>query len=200
MRIILLCLALLLGYGAFAQDEVQPGKLQFHFSVGQYPASLIVPSFSAIHPGVNTGVTMTWNKNQKHQLIQTGNLGFFDHRNLQKALQLFTEIGYKLKLDNGLAITPLALGGGYVMSISDINSLNWNAVTNQYEVDNFPVRHNWLISIGPSVGFETPWTIIKDKKTTFFLDYRLQIQGVFVQETVPVIAYAPLRVGFSFGL
>ncbi len=200
MRVIFLCLAMALGYGAFAQDEVRSDKLAFHLSVGQYPASLIVPSFSTIHPGVNAGVSMKWNKNKRHEFIQTGNLGFFYHRDLQKAFQLFTEVGYKLKLDNGLAITPLAIGGGYVMSVSDLNSLDWNAVTNQYEVDNFPVRHNWLISLGPSVSFETPWTIIKDKKTTFFLDYRLQIQGVFVQETVPVIAYAPLRVGFSFGL
>lgn len=200
MRIILLCLALMLGVSAFAQDSAASEKLHFHFSLGHYPASLIVPSFSTIHPGVNAGVTMRWNNNQRHQFIQSGNLGFFYHRDLQKAIQLFTEVGYRLKMDNGLAITPLAIGGGYVMSVSDINSLNWDSVTNQYEEDKFPVRHNWMISLGPSISFETPWALIKNRQTTFFVDYRLQIQGVFVRETVPVIAYAPVRIGFSFGL
>ena len=190
----------MLGVSAFAQDSAASEKLHFHLSLGHYPASLIVPSFSTIHPGVNAGVTIKWNNSQRHQFIQSGNLGFFYHRDLQKAVQLFTEVGYKLKMDNGLAITPLAIGGGYVMSVSDINSLNWNSVTSQYEVDKFPVRHNWMISLGPSVSFETPWTLIKNRKTTFFVDYRLQIQGVFVQETVPMIAYAPVRVGFSFGI
>jgi hypothetical protein len=90
------------------------------------------------------------------------------------------------------------LGGGYVMSVSDIESLKWNAATQQYEIEKFPIRHNWMISIGASLSKETNLILLHNRKTTFFVDYRLQVQGVFVKETVPVIAYSPLRIGLSF--
>lgn len=200
MRITFLFLALFFSTGIFAQESTPWDKLQIHLSIGQYPASLAVPTFSAIHPGVNAGVKTRWNKNQKHQFIQSANLGFFYHRDLQKAFQLYTEIGYNLKFENGLAVTPLALGGGYVLSVADMESLIWDDATQQYEIEKFPVHHNWMISLGTSLSFETNLILFKNSKTTFFLDYRLQIQGVFVHETVPVIAYAPLRFGIAVPL
>jgi hypothetical protein len=200
MRITILSLALLFCFNVSAQDEALKDRLQLHLSLGQYPASLAVPTFSAIHPGVNTGVTLRWNKSPRHQFIQSGNLAFFYHRDLQKAIQLFTEVGYNLKFENGFAITPLALGGGYVMSIADIKSVKWDAASQQYEVEKISVRHNWMISLGASLSKETRVMLLKDRKTTFFIDYRLQVQGVFVEETVPVIAYSPLRVGISIPL
>lgn len=198
MRITILFLTLFITIGATAQDEVPPDKLRFHLSLGHYPASLAVPSFSTIHPGANIGATLRWNNNPRHQFFQSANLGYFYHRDLQKATQLFTEVGYNLKFGNGFAITPLALGGGYVMSVSDIESLKWNAATQQYEIEKFPIRHNWMISIGASLSKETNLILLHNRKTTFFVDYRLQVQGVFVKETVPVIAYSPLCIGLSF--
>jgi hypothetical protein len=200
MRIIFLYLALLLGKVAFAQEETSTDKWRIHASVGHYPASLIVPSFSTIHPGINAGVTYQWNNHTRHQIFQSGNLGFFYHRDLQKAIQVFTELGYNLKFDKGFAITPLALGGGYIMSVSDIESVKWNETSQQYEQLKFPIQHNWMITLGASVSMETNLFIFKDRKTTFFADYRLLVQGVFVRETVPVIAYSPVRIGISIPL
>ncbi len=200
MRIIFLYLALLLGYSAFAQEGTPNDKWRIHASVGHYPASLIIPSFSTIHPGLNAGVTYQWNKHARHQILQSGNLGFFYHRDLQKAIQVFTELGYNLKFDKGFAITPFALGGGYIMSVSDIESVKWNTSSQQYEEEKFPVHHNWMISLGASVSMETKLILFKDRKTTFFVDYRLLVQGVFVRETVPVIAYSPVRIGISIPL
>ncbi len=200
MRITILSLAFLFCLSASAQDEVPQDRLQLHFSIGQYPASLVVPSFSTLHPGLNTGVTWRWNKSPRHQIFQSGNLGFFYHRDLQKAIQLFTEVGYNLKFENGFALTPLALGGGYVMSIADVESVIWDATIQQYEVENFSVRHNWMISLGASVSMETQLMLLKNRNTTFFVDYRLQVQGIFVEKTVPVIAYSPVRIGLSIPL
>jgi len=33
-----------------------------------------------------------------------------------------------------------------------------------------------------------------------FIDYRLQVQGIFIQNTVPVVAYTPLKVGIAIPL
>jgi hypothetical protein len=198
MRITTLFLALCFCLSAAAQEETLPDKLQFHISLGHYPASLAVPTFTTFHPGVNTGATLHWNKNPRHQLLQSANLGYFYHRDLQHAVQLFTEVGYNLKFENGFAIAPLMLGGGYVLSISDLTTLDWNATTQEYEVNKNAVRNNWMISLGTSLSWETNLILLYNRKTTFFVDYRLQVQGVFVKETVPVIAYSPIRVGISF--
>ena len=195
MRLILLLL-LFLSVNLLAQ-ETPPDRLQYHISLGQYPASLGVPSFSALHPGVNTGVTLRYTNHVRHQINQSANLGYFYHRDLQQAIQLYTEGNYPMKFGNGFAITPFSIGGGYVMSIPNMTSVQWNNSTQQYE-ETSPVRHNWLISIGASASLETNFIIIHNRKTTFFVDYRLQVQGIFIQETVPVIAYTPIRVGVSF--
>lgn len=190
-------LLLFLAVNLTAQDETPPDRLQYHISLGQYPASLGVPSFSALHPGANAGVTIRYTDHIRHQLNQSANLGYFYHKNLQQAIQLFTEVNYTMKFGNGFAITPLSVGGGYVLAIPDMATLEWNAATQQYEEVVRP-RSNWLISLGASASWETNFILIKNRKTTFFVDYRLQVQGVFVQETIPVIAYTPVRVGLSF--
>jgi hypothetical protein len=198
MKIFYTILLLIMSFGAFAQSEEKPSKLAAHLSIGQYAASLS-PSFDAIHFGVNAGVTYHWNENQKHRFIQSGNLAYFYHKDLQTAVQLFTEVGYQIKLENGLQITPFSIGGGYVFSVSDLTTLDWNATTQQYEVNKFPVKHNWLISLGASLGYETKLKIAQ-RPLSFFLDYRLQIQGVIVRDAVPVLPYSPIRIGVAVPL
>lgn len=196
MRIIFL-LSMFLNVNLLAQEGTPPDRLQYHISIGQYPASLGLPSFSALHPGVNTGVTLRYTDHIRHQVNQTANIGYFYHKNLQQAIQVFTEGNYTMKFGNGLAITPFSIGGGYVLSIPNMTTLEWNTSTQQYE-ETTKVRHNWLISIGASASWETNFILIHNRKTTFFVDYRLQVQGTFVQETIPVIAYTPIRIGMSF--
>lgn len=198
MQIKILILTLFIAINVSAQEGTPPDKVRFHVSLGHYPASLAVPTFSTIHPGINTGGTLRWNNSPRHQFFQSGNLGYFYHRDLQHAVQLFTEVGYNLKFENGFAITPLALGGGYVMSIADVTSLDWNATTQQYEVNKNAVRHNWMISVGASMSWETDLILIYNRKTTFFIDYRLQVQGVFIKENIPILPYSPVRIGLSF--
>ena len=196
MRLMFLLL-MFLSVNLLAQEETPPDRLQYHISIGQYTASLGVPSFSALHPGANTGVTLRYTDHVRHQINQTANVGYFYHKDLQKAVQVFTEVNYTIKFGNGLAITPFSIGGGYVLSMPDMTTLEWNTSTQQYE-ETTNVRHNWLISAGASASIETNFILIHNRKTTFFVDYRLQVQGVFVQENVPVIAYTPIRVGMSF--
>lgn len=83
------------------------------------------------------------------------------------------------------------------MSLADVTTLEWNTTTQQYDVVKNPIRHNWLISVGASVSMETKLILVYNRKTTFFIDYRIQVQGVFIQDNIPVIAYSPIRVGLS---
>lgn len=194
---ILFIILLTITLSAFSQEKELTDKLRAHLSIGQFPAIIATPSFSPLHPGVHIGASYQWNQHPKTKLLQSGNLGYFYHRDFQHAVQLYTEVGYQFNFGNGLAITPLALGGGYTMSILDMNTLQWNPDTETYEVDKFPVRSNWMISLGTSLSYDTKLKLLGGRETTFFLDYRIQVQGIIIQNTVPVIAYTPVKLGIS---
>ena len=53
----------------------------------QNTASLFTPSFSNIHPGINTIFSRPWNKNEKLQLKQDFIAGFFYHKSFQSVVQ-----------------------------------------------------------------------------------------------------------------
>ncbi len=200
MKKSLFIILLLASFVGHAQEEAPPGRHQAHVALAQYPARIGIPGFSPIHPGFLFGLSKSWNKHPKHRFFQAANLGYFFHKDVQHAVQLFTEAGYQLKFSNGLAVSPFVLGGGYVMSVLDMKSVIWNASTQEYEIDKFPLRHNWMIALGASLSYETNLMIIPNRKTSVFLDYRLQVQGVFVKKTVPAVAYTPLRLGLSIPL
>lgn len=191
-------LIIILGWSTFVfaqEDKTAPAKWRAYASISQNPAALLVPNFNPIHPGIQIGTIYQWNNHQKHRFIQYLNGGFVYHKHVQKAVQLYTEIGYELRL-NRFSIVPVALGGGYVLSISDLTTLKWNPTTTEYEEIKTSVRNNWIISLGPSLGYETKW-MISERPISFFLDYRIQVQGVLIEESSPFIAYAPIRIGVS---
>src|SRR5688572_13856857 len=51
--------------------------------------------FDRVHPGITVGTSFRYNKNEKHQLAQTVKLGFFYHRFVQSAFQLYSEFAYR---------------------------------------------------------------------------------------------------------
>jgi hypothetical protein len=181
-----------------AQENPTP-KWNAHLSIGQYTASIGTPTFSPLHLGIQTGVNYRWNKNTTHQFVQSANLGYFYHEYLQHAIQLYSEIGYELHLKNGLQINPLSIGGGYVLSILDMNTVIFDETTQQFETVRFPTNHNFVISLGGGLGYTSKLSI-QDRPITFLLDYRLQIQGIMMRNNVPFVAYTPLILGISMPL
>jgi len=177
------------------EDNTNSGKWSAHISISQNPASLVVPKFNPIHPGFQLGAVYQWNNHRKHRLIQYLNGGFMYHHQVQKAIRLYTEIGYELGIKR-LSIVPLAIGGGYVASISDLTTLKWNPATSEYETVNTALRNNWIVSLGPSLNYETKLAIA-ERPIRILLDYRLQVQGIIINESAPIIAYAPIRIGIS---
>lgn len=193
-----LLLVIILGWPTLlsAQEEIQPlAKWRAYISISQNPGVLVVPKFNPIHPGIQLGAIYQWNKHQKHRLIQNLNGGFMYHNQVQKAVQLYTEIGYELRL-NQFSIVPLVLGGGYVFSVSDLTTLKWDPTTSEYEEIKTSIRHNWIISLGPSLGYETSLSI-SERPISIILDYRIQVQGIFIRDSSPFMAYAPIRIGVS---
>lgn len=186
-------LVLLLLSSSFLFGQVDT-KTQAKIGLSHHSLSLVVPQVQAIHPGVQITGEYQWNSAAKHALIQSGTLEYFYHQNLQHAIQLYTDLSYELRLANGLHIRPLEIGGGYVLSISDLETAVWNEDTEQYESANLR-RNNWVISLGPEISY--PIFSTDRTRARFFADYKIQVQGIVIQETVPIIAYAPVSLGLS---
>lgn len=178
-KILLLCCLFLFIGQLQAQEETS--KWTGTLSIGQYAASLAVPQFKPLRLGVQAGATYQWNNNKKHQFTQSGNLAYFYHSNLQHAIQLYSEIAYQIHLENGLRINPFSIGGGYVASIGDMESFEWNAETNAYESQGRTFRNNWMISLGFGLGYETGIKIA-ERPLTFNLNYRFRFKELLFKK------------------
>ena len=171
-----------------------PSKWRAEFNLSQYTASLIKPSLSPIHPGFNVVASYFYNKNEKLQLRQDFYAGAFFHDNFQNVVQLYSEFNFKIKLFKKCYLSPLVIGGGYLMCISEMDSFIWDG--NNYVPKNNDLVSNWLVSIGSNLAFPTNFKIA-NRKLSITAKYRVQVQGVVVRNNVPLIAYSPIMVGIG---
>jgi hypothetical protein len=187
--IILLCACANLAVAA----SVDSNKSKWHISaaLGQYTAKLGLPNLAPVRLGLQVGAHRQLNKNPKHKMLQSIYLGSFKHKNLQTPIQLFTEFHYALNYKK-IKFSPLMLGGGYVAGIQDLSSVKWNGT--QYEKVGTQVKHNFLISLGTQLMYATPFKIAQ-QPISIFANYRMQVQGIFIQKTVPAIAYSSIYLG-----
>ncbi len=189
----ILVVILLLGFSC-AKGQLATSPWQLELGVGSYGASLAVPRFNPFHLRCELGATYQWNQHPHSQWVQGFMLGYFRHRFVQRGVQAYTEFGWRWQWDGGVSLTPLLVGGGYVLSSPDMASLEWNPATERYEQLNAPIRHNWLISIGSTMAYQIPKKLISFP-ISLYLSYRLHVQGIFIQRTVPIIVYSPLTLG-----
>ena len=125
--------------------------LEFNFT--QNTASLLTPSLSPIHPGINITGSFQWNKNTNFQLKQDGILGFFHNPHFQNVLQLYTESHLKINVNDKIYLSPLVLGGGYFMSFLLMDSFTWDG--SSYSTSPVSLKHNWVISLGSNIEIPT---------------------------------------------
>lgn len=186
----------------YSQDTIASKKPTlknntFEVNLTQNTASLFTPSFSNIHPGINTIFSRPWNKNDKLQLKQDFTAGFFYHKSFQTVVQLYSELNFKIKILDKLYLSPLIIGGGYYLSFLNMQSFNWDG--NQYVSRPFTMKSNWVISVGSNLEIPTNFKLF-EKPLSITAKYRIQVQGIIVRYNVPIIAYSPLMVGISMPL
>ena len=197
-NIIFLSLVLILSTVIRAQNNSlnQPTSKQhtIELNLTQNTASLLSPSLSPIHPGINITGSFQWNKNTKLQLKQDGILGFFHHSHFQNVMQLYTESHLKINVKDKFYVSPLVLGGGYFMSVLLMDSFTWDG--SSYSTSPVPLKHNWVISLGSNIEIPTGFQIW-NRKVHITAKCRLHVQGVIVRENIPIIAYTPIMLGLS---
>jgi hypothetical protein len=169
----------------------------FEVNLTQNTASLFTPSFSNIHPGINTIFSRPWNKSDRLQLKQDFIAGLFYHKSFQTVVQLYSEFNFKIKILDKFYLSPLIIGGGYYLSFLNMQSFNWDG--NQYVSRAFTMKSNWVISLGSNLEIPTNFKLF-EKPLSITAKYRLQVQGIIIRYNVPIIAYSPLMVGVSMPL
>ena len=184
-----------------AQNDAlnQPFSKQhsLELNLTQNTASLLSPSLSPIHPGINITGSFQWNKNTNFQLKQDGILGFFHHPHFQNVMQLYTESHLKINVKDKIYASPLVLGGGYFMSFLLMDSFTWDG--SSYSTSAVSLKHNWVISLGSNIEIPTGLQIW-NRKVHITAKCRLHVQGVIVRENIPIIAYTPIMLGVSLPL
>ena len=169
-------------------------KSSLEFNLTHNTASLVTPSLRVIHPGINGTFSTQWNKNNKLQLRQDFIAGFFYHKSFQSVIQLYSELNFKIKVLDQLYLSPLVIGGGYLMSFLNMQSFYWDG--NQYVSRAITMKSNWVISLGSNLELPTNFKLF-NSPLSITAKYRLQVQGVIVRYNVPIIAYSPIMVGIS---
>ena len=179
---------------SLAEKKVLYPKWNTELNISQYSASLLFPSFSKFHPGLNAVGSYSYNKNESLQFRQDFIVGFFYHQRFQSVLQLYSEFNFKIKFFKRMYWSPLVIGGGYLASILNMQSFTWDG--SQYIVKKSTVKNNWLISLGTNIEIPTNIQLFQ-RHINLTLKYRIQIQGTIIKNNVPIIAYSPLSMGIN---
>jgi hypothetical protein len=146
------------------------------------------------HPGVEVGYGFNWKTNVKHDWYQTFKAGYFFHRFVQHAIPLYTQLGYRYKLQRLHATA--ALGAGYLHSVpaTAVLELQEDGI---YENAKGIGRGQALILLSAGVAY-----VLAENRSapTIFLHYRQQLQTPFIKSYVPLLPYNGIAIGVTVPL
>jgi len=177
-----------------SDDVIKKDNWNFGVQLNQYSASLIIPKLSPIHPGISGLLSYNFIKKEKYQIGQDLILGTFYHKHFQTAIHCYTEFNTKIILPNKFCLSPMVFGGGYLLSILNMQSFIWNGTG--YENQENTSKNNWLLSIGSNLEIPTKFHLL-ERKLNVVVKYRIQMQGIIIKQNVPIIAYAPISIGIN---
>lgn len=161
-----------------------------------YPFSSFANLFTKeFHPGVEFAYGFNWKTAPKHDWYQTFKAGYFYHRFVQHAIPLYTQLGYRYKL-NPFQLSA-ALGAGYLHFIPATAVLQLSD-DGTYEKSKGIGRGQALFNF--SVGAQYNITKNSQKPVAVFIDYRQQLQTPFIKSYVPLLPYNSIAFGISVPL
>jgi hypothetical protein len=196
MRVMLLTLLfIVIAVTVFSQQRQRFVHVAVTNQHSAFPFSTFKNLFTKeFNPGVEVGYGFNWKTKPRHDWYQAFKAGYFYHRFVQHAVPLYTQIGYRYKLQQ-LRFTA-ALGAGYLHSVpaSAVLELQEDGT---YKNAKGIGRGQALILL--STGAE--YVLSKSNRApTVFLHYRQQLQTPFINSYVPLLPYNGLALGLSFSI
>lgn len=144
-----------------------------------------------IHPGITIGTEHQWNNNEKKQWFQSVVLGYFYHRYMQHAIQVYTEAGYRYNCKVRLSFEG-KIGLGYLHSIpaTEIYKIDNNG---EYIRANRFGRAQFML---PVVSFGIAHRL-RNTDISLFFNYQFWLQLPFVKQYVPVLPNTSFHIGVN---
>ena len=144
-----------------------------------------------IHPGIDVGLARMLNDHPNIRWFQTYRLGILHQSDVQTAVPLYSEIGFRYIPGGGFAIGP-QLGLGYLHAFSASPTVKQNADGSYRKSINWGRAQGMVaLTLGASYG---------TGNLRYFLNYQLMLQGPFVSGRAPLLPTTTLRFGVSFSV
>lgn len=194
-----------LGYAIFillcacaghAQDKSLPLSLSVFNNGTALPGQGYLGVFSKTpHPGVCIGTAHNWRSNKKSAIFQTLRLGYFYHRHAQQGIQLYSELGYRLRLPASF-YTEALIGAGYLHSFAGVAQFTWKDGT--YVKKTNLGRPQVMSSISLAAGYDLGKAT--GRPLRLFVAYQFWLQAPFVNKYVPLLPNTSLHIGAVYNL
>jgi hypothetical protein len=197
IRMVLLALCFLSVVFAGAQ---RPGRFVSVAVTNQhsaYPFSVFAGLFAKdFHPGFEVGYGFNWKSATKHDWYQAFKAGYFYHRFVQHAIPLYTQFGYRYKLQEHFRFSA-ALGAGYLHSVPATAVLKMDS-DGTYKNAKGIGRGQALLNF--TIGALYNLSKSEQNATDIFLEYGQEIQTPFIKSYVPLLPYNHIALGITHSL
>ncbi|HVD97963.1 MAG TPA: hypothetical protein VNB90_07135 [Cytophagaceae bacterium] len=196
----LFCTGIFIFLFSYLQAQDSTKYIRLSFTLFDNAASLPQQGFgtafkSPIHPGLAVGTEFSLKKWKRTELYQTVKLGYFYHRFVQHAIQLYSETGYRYTHRSGLGVYG-QLGAGYLHSFIDQQVFVFE--NGSYHEKKLPSRPQLMISLTPGIYYDfnkkCHWPV------TVFFAYQAWLQLPYVKKYVTVFPNTALQLGAILSL
>lgn len=180
------------GIGQAQTTKSYPIQISFFNNATLLPGAGELGIFGLpIHPGLRIGTAFTLKQQAKSQWFQTVQLGYYYHRYVHHAIQIYSETAYRYALSSNWDIEG-SLGLGYLHAIPATPTFTLK--DGQYEKKAGWGRAQLMggLSLGIGYHIRPDWRV--------FIQSQFYVQTPFVREYVPVLPNLAFHAGFSFPL
>lgn len=191
--LILLMLTPLIGFTQTDSSKVIPIRLTLFNNGTLLPGRGVAGVVTLpVHPGLDIAAEHVWRERDRSQIFQTAVLGYYYHRFSQHGIQLYTELGWRLR-GNCRFEGEIRLGAGYLHAIPDVQIFKLND-EGEYEKAARFGRPEFIV---PSIALGFNYRLKKEDPMSpkIQLGYQLWMMMPFVKNYVPVLPNSSLHLG-----
>jgi hypothetical protein len=149
--------------------------------------------YKAFHPGIEFSYGKNFSIKNKHDWYYDFRLAYFYHRFVQHGIPLYSNLGYRYKINQRWSAT-VELGAGYLHSIPATAKLRLNS-DGEYEPDKglgrMQVNACFAIGTGYLLNPADPSSL------KLFINYQQRLQMPFVKSYVPLLPYNSFLIGIT---
>lgn len=157
-----------------------------------YPFSTFGGLFqSPFHPGAEFSYGFNWKTKSKHDWYQQVKLGYFYHRFVQHAIEVYTNTGYRYKFSSRF-FAESAIGVGYLHSVPATAKLKFDD-NGEYKDNKGVGRMQAMFVFNAGAGYVVD--PVSQRPVSIFATYQQLIQAPFVKSYVPLLPYNSIMIG-----